>query len=550
MIGHKNRMMLGGPMGLALLMSASFALAHGDEDHGAAPPPPAGVSLPPRMEATSDSFELVAAATADDLTIWIDGFADNVPVTDATVSVTLDGKSIAATAKNGVYEVSDHGLRKAGKHELSFLIGRSGTFESLSGDLTVPNAPAGASAGAALWKWLGVAAIVALALVGGWYWRRRRGSALALSALIGAHLLLGIPAGPAPVAAHGDEDGGNGGAAPPSGAGEAATRAADGKLFVPKSVQRIIGVRTVLTVAGDAQPVTSLTGRVVADPTRGGLIQSATGGRLDAPASGLPIIGQAVRKGQVLGFVEPPLQAIDRADIARELSDLDQQIALAANSAARLRRLEGVVPRRQIEEAAITLQGLQRRRAALGRARAAREVLVSPIDGVVASSSVRVGQVVAAQVTLFEIADRSRLFVEADLFDRRSLAPGAKAVGRAADGTAFDLVFEGAGLVDHGRAAPALFRVMGVPANLRIGEPITIDAPLGAPVAGVIVPRTALITSPNSLPSVFVKSHAESLEQRSVTSAPVDAGRVALLSNVRPNERVVTAGAALLGQVR
>ncbi|WP_246047992.1 hypothetical protein [Hankyongella ginsenosidimutans] len=133
MIGHKNRTMLGGLIGLAMLMTASLALAHGDEDHGAAPPPPAGVSLPPRMEATSDSFELVAAATADDLTIWIDGFADNMPVTDASVSVTLDGKSVAATAKNGVYAVSDDGLRKAGKHELSFLVSRGGSFESLSG---------------------------------------------------------------------------------------------------------------------------------------------------------------------------------------------------------------------------------------------------------------------------------------------------------------------------------------------------------------------------------------------------------------------------------
>ncbi|WP_222873601.1 hypothetical protein [Hankyongella ginsenosidimutans] len=110
----------------------------------------------------------------------------------------------------------------------------------------MPTAPADVGAGTALWKWLGVAALVALALIGGWYWRRRRGSALALGVLIGAQLLFGIPAGPAPVAAHGDEDE----AAAPSGAGEVAARTADGKLFVPKSVQRIIGVRTVLTVAG------------------------------------------------------------------------------------------------------------------------------------------------------------------------------------------------------------------------------------------------------------------------------------------------------------
>jgi len=89
-----------------------------------------------------------------------------------------------------------------------------------------------------------------------------------------------------------------------------------------------------------------------------------------------------------------------------------------------------------------------------------------------------------------------------------------------------------------------------VPANLRIGEPITIEAPLGGTVAGVIVPRAALLSSANGTPSVFVKTHAELFEQRSVKSSPVDASRVALLSNVKPGEHVVTAGAELLGQVR
>lgn len=532
---------------LAMMASVSPALAHDDEDHGAASTP-IGVSIAPRMEAATDTLELVAAAKADDLTIWIDGFADNVPVTDAKVSVTIDGKTGQAKAAKGVYTYSDDGLLKPGAHELSFLVSRDGSFETLSGDLTIPAAAADAKAATPIWQWLLVAGLLGLAVAGARYWRSRRIAAAALLVIVVAQLLFGVPAGPAPVAAHGDDEGAA--SAAPAGSGEAAVKTADGKLFGPKSVQRIIGVRTVPATAGEAQPTTSLTGKIVADPQRGGLIQSATGGRVSAPASGLPIIGQPVRAGQVLAFIEPPLQAIDRADIARELSDLDQQIALAANSAARLRRLEGVVPRRQIEEAGITLAGLQRRRAALGRARSAREVLVSPIDGVIASSAVRVGQVVSAETTLFEIVDRSRIYVEANLFDRRSLAAGAKAVGKTADGTTFDLVFEGAGLVDRGRAAPALFRVVGAPANLRIGEPITIDAPLGSTVAGVIVPRTSLLSSANGTPSVFIKTRAELFEQRSVRSSPVDAGRVALLSNVKPGERVVTTGAELLGQVR
>ncbi len=532
---------------LAFALSASSAMAHGDEDHAAASAP-TGVAIAPRMEAATETLELVAAAKADDLTIWIDGYADNVPVTNASVSVTLDGKTIPAAARNGVYMLSDDGLLKPGNHELSFLVTRGDAIESLSGDLVIPK-PAASTGTASYWTWLlaGVALLIVLAAA--WYWRSRRLVAAGLALLIGTQLATGIPVSPSPALAHGDEDNASTSGAPP-GSGEAAVRTADGKLFGPKSVQRIVGVRTLPAVSGTAQPVVSLTGTVVADPQRGGLIQSATGGKVGAPASGLPTIGQTVRAGQVLAYIEPPLQAIDRADIARELSDLDQQIALAANAAARLRRLEGVVPRRQIEEAAITLQGLQRRRAALGQARSAREVLVAPISGVVGSSAVRVGQVVPAEITLFEIVDQSRTFVRANLFDRRPLSPGARAVGRTADGLTFDLVFEGAGLVDLGRAAPALFRVTGGGAGLRIGEPITIEAPVGAPVAGAVIPRGAVITNANGLGSVFVKTKAELFEQRTVKTSPVDANRVALMSNVKPGERVVTAGAELLGQVR
>ena len=70
-----------------------------------------------------------------------------------------------------------------------------------------------------------------------------------------------------------------------------------------------------------------------------------------------------------------------------------------------MRRLEGLVPRREIEEAQITLAGLRSRRAGLGRASSARETLVAPISGIVSAVPVRVGQVVAAETTLFEIVD-------------------------------------------------------------------------------------------------------------------------------------------------
>lgn len=531
-----------------LLLAPSTLYAHGDEDHGAAVATGAPKGAKPRIEARTATIELVAAVDADDMTIWIDGWADNAPITNANVNVTIDGKSQSAKSAGGVYTVTDAKLETPGAHQVAFVIARAGSVESLSAELSVPEAEAAATVGG--WSyWAAAAGIALLVIVGLVFWRSRKVGAAAATVALGVLLLQ-----PRPIQAHGDEDHSAAAATPattvPSGGGDAAVRLPDGVVFAPKTVQRIIGLRTVLAADGFTTPSANLTGQIIADPRRGGLVQSATGGRVIAGASGIAVIGQPVRAGQILAVIEPPLQAIDRASLSRELGDLDQQIALAANRAARLRRLEGVVPRRDIEEAAITLRGLQSRRAGIGQATSAREVLRAPISGIVSVSGVRVGQVVAAQTTLFEIVDPSRLYVEANLFDRRPIAAGANAVGKTSDGATFNLVFEGAGLADRGRAAQGLFRIVGAPIRLRIGESVTIAAPLGEPVAGIIVPRAALVSSANGLTSVFVKTRAEAFVLRNVTTAPVDAENVAILTGVKAEERVVTIGATLLGQVR
>lgn len=531
-----------------LVFAPAYLSAHEGEDHSETEVAIEAAASGARLEARTASIELVAAAAGHDLTIWLDRWATGEPVTGAALSVTVDGKIAAARPQGDVYVVDAPSLEPAGDHRLSFIVSRGSEIERLAGTITV--APPVEDTGTALpWRialivLLVLGVLVATVLL----WRRRqRGAAVAL-------LATALFLQPNPIGAHeGEEhaeDAKAGAAASTPAATEGVSRTAQGTIVALKPLQRIIALRTVVSVPGLASPTVSLTGRIIADPRNGGLVQSATGGRVVAAGAGMPLIGQRVRAGQALASIEPTLEAIDRADIARELADLDQQIALAVNRAARLRRLEGVVPRHEIEEAGITLSGLQRRRAALGRARSARETLVAPISGIVSAVPVRVGQVVAAETTLFEIVDPQRLFVEANLFDRRTISYGSRAVGRAADGTRFALVFAGAGLTDRGRAAQGLFRLDSAPGGLRVGEPVTLEVAAGAPVAGVIVPRSAVLTGENGLTTVFVKEAAERFASRPVRVAPLDADRVVLLSGVRTGERVVTAGASLLSQVR
>ena len=541
----------------ALLLAPAPApsWAHEGEDHSeekAATSAPAAATSG-RLALQAADLELVAAAEGHDLTIWLDQWANNVPVTNARVNVTIDGRSVEAKAVNGTYILDAPSLDSPGSHRLSFAITRGDAVRTASGTLEVAAAAEQAEDAGLPWRTLllvalGLAAAVAAALL----WRaRRRGPAVAAAVVLAAISLV-----PDPISAHGDEEHEDEApaavAAPPAGganAGAGATRDAAGGVIALKPLQRIITLRTEPAAAGQASPTISLTGRIIADPQGGGLVQSTTGGRILA-AGGLPLIGQRVRAGQVLATIEPPLAAIDRADIARELADLDQQIALAANRAARVRRLEGVVPRREIEEAQIALAGLRSRRAGLGRARSARETLVAPISGIVSAVPVRVGQVVGAETTLFEIIDPSRLFVEANIFDRRTISTGSRAIGRAADGTTFPLVFAGAGLADRGSAGQGQFRLIGSPPGLRVGEPVTLEVAAGGPVPGVVVPRAAVLTGESGLDAVFVKVAPERFVSRPVRTAPVDAERVVLMSGVRVGERVVTAGAGLLSQVR
>src|SRR5205085_7435176 len=132
-----------------------------------------------------------------------------------------------------------------------------------------------------------------------------------------------------------------------------------------------------------------------------------------APEQGLPLLGQAVKKGDVLASVEPAMPIADRTTISERSGELEQLIAVTEAKLRRLRPLgeRGIVPQGQIIDAETELEGLRRRRDVVREARIEPEVLRVPIDGVVAISRVVSGQVVQAQDVLFQIIDPASLWI-------------------------------------------------------------------------------------------------------------------------------------------
>jgi hypothetical protein len=104
-------------------------------------------------------------------------------------------------------------------------------------------------------------------------------------------------------------DGHDHGDAPPAANSNGPKRLPDGSVFLPKPAQRQIGVRTLPIEAGELPRAVELAGKVVMDPNAGGKVQAIVAGRVTPGPKGLPLPGQAVRKGEVLAYVTPEVGA-------------------------------------------------------------------------------------------------------------------------------------------------------------------------------------------------------------------------------------------------
>lgn len=542
-----------------IIAAAVTARAHEGHDHGGpAVPPPAHVL--PRGEAHSDAFELVAVAQGNKLVIYLDRFAGNEPVEGASIEIeTPAGPATANGGEGGVYRVDAPWLARGGTFELIATVTAAGQVEILPVSLAVPLAaamgadvqPGGLAHAVAQAKAFfeprvlgALGAGFALGIVLMALARARRAKAVVLA---GAVSIAALQAVPQARAHEGHDHGEPSAAAPP---GERAQRQSDGSVFVPKPIQRIFGVRTLQLRAETLRRSIDLPGRIIPDPNTSGFVQTATSGRLSAPPGGFPRLGAAVKEGDIVAYVTPPLQAIDVSDMRQRQGELDQQMAIVERRLHRYETLapSGAVARSLLEETKLELEGLRDRRTALDRVRLDPMPLIAPVSGVIAEGTPVAGQIAQSNSVVFHIVDPGRLWVEALSFD--ALAGVGRATAKSGNGKALTLTFRGAGLADRSQAVPVHFAVEGEAAGLRAGQFVTVFAQTGEPREGLAVPRSAVVRAANGQDFVFEHVTAERFEPRPVRFEPLDAERVLISAGIEAGRRVVVQGAELIDHVR
>jgi RND family efflux transporter MFP subunit len=562
----------------ALVLSiglASAATAHEGHDHGA---PPAAVPTAgsPRIAVHSDAYELVGILREGRLALYLDRYATNEPVKDAGIAVTLGDEEVAAApAPDGTYTVASGKLAGEGPLELIFSVTHTSGDDLLIGTLQLPAkavvaAPAPgrpsplASLQAAsvqalqgaptvrvadrdiptLWLVAGVA--VALGFCLGLAARSR--SKLVPAAGLAAVVLVVSTA--FAFAHEGHDHGSDAKAALP--AGDTPRRLPDGTLFVPKPTQRLLEVRTVVTKPEEARKAFTLVGRVIADPNRSGMVQSITGGRILAPERGIPMIGQAVKRGDVLALVEQAVPQADRTSLSERMGEIEQQIAATETKLQRGRGLadRGITPPSQIADLETELAGLRKRREIVRQTRIEPEVLLAPIDGVISTARIVAGQVVGSSDILFQIVDPNGLWVEALVYGETDPAQVTGASAQSPDGTPLKLTFRGFSRALQQQATVVQFAVENPPANLGVGQPVRVTAQNGTAVNGIILPRDAVVRGGSGEAVVWRHTDPERFEARPVRTEPFDATRLVVRAGLGDGERIVIRGAETINQIR
>ena len=429
MLSHFGRALRALAMTAAL--SAAIASAHEGHDHEQQPPVSAGAL--PRGEADSNAFEIVAIARGENLEIYLDRFATNEPVIGATLEVESPGGPVkAAAGADGTYRVAAPWLAKGGRTDLIFTVTAGDTTDILP--LTI-QAASGAAQNAAprdstsgghismasvllvLGGVLMGALLSAIALRGG---RRAAALAVMLPVLMGA----GVPA---THEGHGHEEE-KAQIAISTVSASAPSACRMGRFLCPRQCSGYLR-------CGRWSPKTPSTRRSLNFP--GGSSPILMPADMCNPRSAAGFLRHRAafpdrytgKQGDILGYVTPPIEAIDVSDMRQRQGELDQQISIVERRFARYEQLapSGAISRTQLEDTRLELEGLRDRRASIEKSRREPEALIAPVAGVIAEGSAVAGQIVQPSSVVFNIIDPSRLWVEALNFESLEPSRGARA---------------------------------------------------------------------------------------------------------------------------
>ena len=299
---------------------------------------------------------------------------------------------------------------------------------------------------------------------------------------------------------------------------------------------------------------------VVADPLLTAVTASPAGGQvLWGGDDRVPVVGQRVRAGQLLGHVVPGASSdhVSQLRADAERARVDQERAAVEEQRVAGLVEQGLLPERRLVEAEAELAKAQAqldatrsRSSQLLGGRSSSVPVRAPRDGVITALHRAHGEDVEAGKVLVEVADDAAVLIQGHLFqlDLADLGDVRWATLQRGDWDAplpvedlgGELLTEQAVVDPATLAAPVAYRVRN-DRELRLGDLVELTLGTGDGETGLTVAREAVVEI-NTRPYLFVMVGGESFSRRPVELGPADAERVMIRAGLESGERVVSRG--------
>lgn len=265
-------------------------------------------------------------------------------------------------------------------------------------------------------------------------------------------------------------------------------------------------------------------------------------------------LGDPVKIGEVLAIVDSK----DAAQIASDRSSAEARAVLARRVAAQEEELfqQGATSRRSMQTAQASLAAAEadarRARNAAATANLAPDghsvAVVSPLTGRITAQTAALGAFVRTETELFRVSDPRFIQVEAQLtaIDAARIRPGDAAVLMLPNGrTEKAQVRSVTPALDPQTRTQTV--VLSVPDGLALAQGETLQARIlthAAAADSIVVPDEA-VQSIDGRDSVFLRTQ-DGFVVRNVAVGARGAGQAAIVSGLKPGERIATRNAFLL----
>jgi cobalt-zinc-cadmium efflux system membrane fusion protein len=348
--------------------------------------------------------------------------------------------------------------------------------------------------------------------------------------------------------------------------------APDGSIHLTPEQAQANGIQTTAVIEQDVAPTITAIGRIRARLGAESQVFSPFPGRVVADPAKLPQIGNLVSQGELLAEVEQILTAAEAVQFSVSSIQLQGAIDQAENE-VRLARTElerskslyegGVISLKQWQVAEFNLQQAQARLESARRAKAEYEAvqaqssrprrvaLRSPIFGVVVAADLTPGQQINTAKSLFTIADLTKVWVEAQVFET-DLAPirqarPAQILTRAYPNEVFTghLVTIGHVVDPTNRTVTVIFEVANPQQKLKLGMFAEARIPTGKTQRALVIPAQAVLQE-EGRSIIYVETEPGVYRPREITIDRREGELVIVTSGVKVGEKVVTVGAQVL----